>query len=263
MRQLHRADLAFALTTIVLLLLAHAVAYLCHEFSHSVTAWALGYMANPLALDYGHLTPANVVLLSDVGDNVRYGPIMQSGHGTAAALIALAGPYVGNGLLYACICRRARRLAARRRVEAPFLFWLLLMCAGNLWSYVPIRAIATHADIAIAANGLGIGVWALFPVLMVPSLLVAGHFFASICPLLIPAIAARRAARMAMIVTLTTTWFFTFFGGVGLSGSYGAVSQAFSVVSATLLMPTATLWLWLLCTENPSPIAGNESQPTA
>ncbi|MBB5714880.1 hypothetical protein FHS94_001716 [Sphingomonas aerophila] len=38
-------------------------------------------------------------------------------------------------------------------------FWLMMMCAGNVWKYVPIRAITTHADIAIAASGLGLSVW--------------------------------------------------------------------------------------------------------
>lgn len=175
--------------TVVIVILSHAIAYLTHEFSHSFTAWALGYMANPLALDYGGLTPGNLVLLSGVSDNVPYNPILNSGHGLAVASIALAGPFIGNALLYAVLYAAACRLRFRSLPASSLMFWLLLMCAANVWSYVPIRAITTHADIALAAGGLHVSVLALFPILLIPSLIVVVHFFARACPRFIPAIA--------------------------------------------------------------------------
>ncbi|MDG2534183.1 hypothetical protein P6144_11025 [Sphingomonas sp. HITSZ_GF] len=240
-------DMAFALVTAVLLLVTHAVAYLIHEYAHSFTAWALGYMANPLALEYGGLTPGNLVFLIEVGDNVAYDPILKGGDGLAVAAIALAGPLIGNGLLYILLHALAPRLAARGPVAASFLFWMLLMCAANMWSYVPIRAITTHADIAIAAEGLGIGVLPLFPILLVPSLALVGHFFLKACPRFIPAIAEGASARTALMVALTGAWFFLLFGGIGFSGSYGPVSQAFSILSEALLMPLSVVWLWQRC----------------
>lgn len=234
------ADLAFALKTAAILLIAHAVAYFTHEFSHSLMAWALGFMANPLMIDYGSLSPGNLVMLFEVGDNVQYQPILQSGHGLAATAIALAGPFVGNGLLYALLYSALRR----REPRSQFVFWMLAMCAGNIWSYVPIRAITTHADIAIAAEGLNMRTFALFPILLVPSLFIVWHFFTRVCPLFIPALASGIAARTAMIVAVTTVWFFFLYGGVGLFGSYGAVSQVFSLISAFLLMPLSVVWLW-------------------
>lgn len=142
MKRWRAADTAFAFNTALVILLAHAVAYFTHEFSHSVAAWAFGYMSNPFALDYGAPTPGNVVLLSGVGDNVQYEPI-------------------------------------------------------------------------------------------------------------IPAIAPGGGARTAMMVAITATWFFFLYGGAGLSGSYGAVSQMFSLVSALLLMPLAIVWLWHQCAGDP------------
>jgi hypothetical protein len=253
LKHIIRNDLTFALITIGIILVTHAIAYLTHEFSHSFTAWALGYMPHPLALDYGGLTPANIVLLSDVGDNVQYDPILNSGHGFAVAVIALAGPYVGNALLYVCLSVVANRVRPGGMILTSAMFWPMLMCAGNVWSYVPIRAITTHADIAIAASGLHVSVLALFPFLLIPSLILVGHFFARTCPSLIPVIAPDGAARMALIVAMTTAWFFMFFGGLGLSGSYGAVSQAFSLVSALVLMPLAVVWLWRRCTRSIPP----------
>jgi len=163
LRPATKNDLGFTLMTIVMILVTHAVAYLLHEYAHSFAAWAAGYMPNPLALDYGGLTPGNLVLLSDVGDNVPYDAILAGGHGLAAAGIALAGPYMGNALVYVLLYAFAGRLRSQGVVVASVTFWLMLMCVGNVWSYVPIRAITTHADIAIAAGGLHIGVLTLFP----------------------------------------------------------------------------------------------------
>lgn len=199
------ADAVFALTTAAMIVVAHAVAYLTHEFSHSFTAWALGYMSNPFALDYGGQTPGNLILLSDVSDNVRYQPILQNGHGLAATAIALAGVFLGNGLLYICLYAAMKRARTQSLLARPFGFWLLTMCTGNVWSYVPIRAITTHADIA----------------------------------------------RTAMVIGMASTWFFFLYGGAGLSGSYGPVSQVFSLISALLLMPFAIVWLWHRCCSTP------------
>jgi hypothetical protein len=234
----------FVLTTAVIALLAHAVAYLTHEYSHSF--WALGYMANPLALDYGNATPANLIMLSNVGDNVQYESIMRAGHGLAVAVIALAGPYIGNALLYVCIYAATKRVRLNS-TTLSFTFWLLLMCAGNVWSYVPIRAITTHADIAIAAGGLHIDVLMLFPFLMVLSLLIVAHFLAQACPRFIPAIASGDNARKAMVIAMTAIWLFFFYGMIGVIADYGAVSQALSLVSMLFLTPVAVAWLWQRC----------------
>lgn len=239
-----RDDAVFALWTTIVILLAHAVAFFTHEFAHSFTAWALSYMTNPLALDYGKPTPGNLIFLLDVGDNVQYQPILNSGHGVAAAIIALAGPFLGNALLYVLLYAGTNRVRPQGSIPSSVVFWLLVMCVGNVWSYVPIRAITTHADIAIAASGLHVGAWALFPILLVPSLLIMGHFFARACPRLIPAIDAGSATRTVLIVVLTTVWIFVLFGGVGFFGTYGAVSQTFSIVSEMLLLPLAVVWLW-------------------
>lgn len=49
--------------------LAHALAYLVHEYSHSFMAWSFGYKATPFALDYGSLSLNNVLTLGDIDEN--------------------------------------------------------------------------------------------------------------------------------------------------------------------------------------------------
>jgi hypothetical protein len=242
------ADTGFALKTVLIILVVHAIAYLTHEFSHSAMAWALGYMENPFALDYGALTPGNLVMLFEVDDNVQYEPILHSGHGIAVTIIALSGAFIGNGLFYVLLYKLTKRLQTRNPLLLSIVFWSLVMCAGNIWSYVPIRAITTHADIALAAQGLHLSVFALFPFLLVLSLGLVVHFFARVCPMFISAIAPGGTARTAMMVATTAAWFFFFYGGVGLFGNYGPVSQSFSLVSAIVFMPVASAWLWQRCT---------------
>jgi hypothetical protein len=94
---------------------------------------------------------------------------------------------------------------------------------------------------------LQIGSLALFPLLMVPSMLLVGHFFAKACPLFIRTIAQDNPARVLMMIAMTTTWFFVFFGGAGMSGSYGTAAQVFSIVSEIVLLPIALAVLWHQC----------------
>lgn len=238
-----RDDVGFAVRTAAAILIAHAVAYFIHEYCHSVTAWMLGYMADPLALDYGGASPANLLLLLQVSDNVPYAPIEAGGHGLSAAVIALAGPFLGNAALYLALYACRQRTLFLTRTGSMALFWLLMMCAGNVWSYVPIRALADHADIAIAARGLGVPSLLLFPVLLLPSAWLAVHFFRRACPVLIPRLADHRPVRVGVTAAMTTTWFFMFFGGVGLFASYGLIAQVLSLASIIVLMPCVLAWL--------------------
>lgn len=83
-----------------LLWLAHALGYLVHEYAQSFTAWAFGYKAHPLALNYGHLDWNNILTQSDIDENVDYDPIFAAGRGPIASLIAVAGVLFGNGASY-------------------------------------------------------------------------------------------------------------------------------------------------------------------
>jgi hypothetical protein len=238
------SDLRFTVVTCISLLLAHAAAYLTHEYSHSFTAWMLGWMADPLALDYGKHTLDNFLFLGDVGDNVKYEAIFASRHGVAAATIALAGTYVGNALLYFLLYLAAKAsIVSSRRLLLSFVYWVSLMCAGNVWGYVPMRALTTHADIAIAARGLHLPSWGLFPFLIVPSLYVVYHFFIKMVPLAYPMLARDSTSILILLIALTSYWFFSFFGSDGLDGSYGLVSQLLSIASRMFLFPLCVLYL--------------------
>jgi hypothetical protein len=55
---------------LIQLWVAHAIGYLAHEYAHSFTVWIVHYKANPLALNYGHLSLKNILLQADIDENV-------------------------------------------------------------------------------------------------------------------------------------------------------------------------------------------------
>lgn len=235
---------AFGIATSLLIIVAHAAAYMMHEYSHSFSAWAFGWMADPLALDYGHPTLYNILFQGDVGDNVQYDPIFASGHGPIASAIALSGTIIGNAVPYFILYRLSKvRSISTSPVALSIVFWLSLMCAGNVWGYVPIRALTTHADIAIAARGFGVSPWVQFPFLVVPALYVVYHFFARMCAACLAPIAGGSAPKLALLIALTSYWFFAFYGGDGTSGDYGPISQLLAISSKYFLFPLSVMWL--------------------
>ena len=236
-------DRRFFLVTIGLIFLAHATAYLTHEYSHATTAWLLGWMRSPVGIDYGRATLANVLFQQDVGDGVNYAPIFASGHGLQASLIAFDGPGIGNGVLF-CFCFFALSKAPvrARSIFAMFLFWLAVMSAGNVWSYAPMRTVTTHADMALVARGLGISTWLLLPIVTAPSLLILWSFFFRLLPLARRTLFARGPVVDLFVTLMSCYFYFVFFGNGGLDFSYGEVCALLSIASAFIVFPLATMF---------------------
>lgn len=232
------------LSLALLLWLAHALGYLVHEYAHSFTAWALGCKANPLALDYGHLSFQNVALLSDVDENVDYRPIFSAGKGYLASLVAVAGVLLGNGIFYA-VSRAAYAVAKERgrRGVGLFAFLFCMMNVGNFWCYVPIRTFTTHADMATLASGLRISPWWTLAVLGIPFTAAILHFFTRLLPDARRFVLHDEAGPGVALMALSSFVVFAFFGSAGLVG-YGEVSHRMSVFSACVLFPLALVLCW-------------------
>jgi hypothetical protein len=253
-----RGDLCFALLTAAALLITHAIAFLLHEYSHAVTAWLLGFKSNPADLHYGRLDLSNLLLQQDINENVDYTVIFGAGHGFEAAIIALAGAGIGNGLLYVlCALFLKRQISRMRPAAVLILFWLALMASGNLWSYAPVRTITTHGDMALVAQGLGISAWALFPFVVLPSLWSIWHLFTVLLPRVLDCVCGHDVFRRCFVTAVACFMIFGFFGMPGIGGSYGNVSAVFSILSLFVLLPVA-----VAMTLSPAAIrAGGEAAP--
>lgn len=238
-----RSELALAITTAASLLIAHAIAFFLHEYSHAVMAWMLGFKANPLAIYYGHLDLSNILLQQEIYEHVNYKVIFGTGHGLDAALIALSGAGIGNGLLYVvCALVLRKRMSQMQPASVLFLFWLALMASGNLWSYAPVRTITTHGDMADAARGLGISSWTLFPFVVLPALWAAWDLFGTLLPAVLARVCGGDGLRHAFVAAIACFIFFGFYGGCpAIGGNYGNVSAVFSILSMFVLFPVVLM----------------------
>jgi len=226
--------------------LAHALGYLVHEYAHSFVAWVLRYKANPLALNYGHLSLDNVLTQGDIDENVDYDPIFAAGRGPLASLIAVAGVLFGNGIFY-LLSRHfyTRAKEQGRRMLALFMFLFCMMNAGNFISYVPTRTFTTHADMFTVEKGLNISPWWVAIVLGIPFCIAAWHFFARILPGAMYFFFPHSKSGQLFLLFLTSFMFFEFFGRAGLH-RYGEVSHWISMISISLLFPVSVLLSWQL-----------------
>jgi hypothetical protein len=242
MMQRKRAQ--FWLSFVLLLWLAHAVGYLVHEYAHTFTAWVLGYKTNPLALDYGHLSLRNLLILSDIDENVDYRSLLAAGRGRLASLIAVSGVLLGSGTFY--IVSRVLYSFAKLRnrpILGLFALMLCLMNVGNFLDYVPIRTFTTHADMANIEMGLHISPWWIVAVLGLPFAVAIGHLFMKLLSDARGFLFPSRTLAQVVLVALSSFTVFAFFGSAGMQG-YGQTSHRLSVLSVCVLVPVVLILCW-------------------
>jgi hypothetical protein len=243
-RMMQRRTPLFWLSFVLLLWLAHALGYLIHEYAHSFTAWALGYKTNPLALDYGRLSLRNLLILSDIDENVDYGRIFAAGKGYLAALVAVAGVLAGNGIFY-YVSRGLYSIAKKRnrQVLGLFAFLFCLMNLGNFLAYVPIRTFTTRYDMATVERGLRISPWWIATVLGLPFAVAIGHFFMKLLPDARSFLFPNKKKPQVVLVAVSSFTVFAFFGSAGMQG-YGQTSHWLSALSLYVLFPVVLTLCW-------------------
>ena len=223
---------ASVITWIICFLLAHHVAVFMHEYAHSFTAFALGYKGNPFQIHFGGTGLLNLLLLGGVDEHVDYRNMFNHGAGWAVAMVALAGPALGNGITYfASLALVDSEAAKRYDWLALFAFALHVMSVGNFFAYVPIRTFVDHGDIAHITQGLGISPWIALVVLGIPTLLSMWWLFLRTMPRTIKQLAPGCPIRQRALVAVTVSIIFGFFGLAGWV-NYGPISHALSCVSA-------------------------------
>lgn len=235
--------ITFALVTSGALLLAHALAYFHHEFSHSTTAWLLGFKSDPLAINYGKhpWELSNILLQQEIDEGVDYAPIIAGGHHLAEAAIAVAGP-TSNAIMYLVWAGLLKMYLARMRPAlAMFLYWLALMEAANMWSYAPVRTLTWHADMANAAQGFQISTWTLFPFVVAPTLLVAWNFFTVLMPRVLAHTFGDDVLRRGFASAIACFIYFGLFGGVSIIADYGNISAVISILSVFVFLPVVLI----------------------
>jgi len=167
------------LLTPIFILITHYLVVFAHEYAHSFTAWMLGFMPNPLMIDYGGTSWLNLLLLANIDENVNYPIIFSQGHNLSAALIAFAGPGLGVGILYILsLILLKNKSITRSTMLYYFLFWFNFMAVATFYTYVPIRTFSPRGDIANIVHGTQISPWYIYIILGYLVFYILWHFFA-------------------------------------------------------------------------------------
>jgi hypothetical protein len=239
----------FALTLIVQIWLAHAVAFFAHEYGHRVTAWALGWKSNPLLLNFGDLSWSNFLAMLKIDERVDYSPIFASGHGAQASPIAAAGVLANAGLYPISV---AAFVTARGRwpTLALFFFWLSAMCVGNFLDYVPTRTFSPVGDMHTLARGLGVSPFVVLVGLGLPFLAVGVHFFSKVLPEGRRTLLSKNRTRQAWLVGISTFLIFVFFPAAGFETGTGLAAHIIGATCIFVAFPLVSRLSW------PRPITG-------
>jgi hypothetical protein len=151
--------------TLVIAWLTHYVVVIQHEYAHSFMAWITGIKDDPIRIDWGGTGIHNILTLGNIDEDVDYEQALAAGHTTAAALTAMAGVVIGNGIFYLVARRLLRRPAlAGRPWVLYFLFWYIVHSVGNFYDYVPLRTFAAGGDVQNFALASGWSRWWIYGV---------------------------------------------------------------------------------------------------
>lgn len=194
---------ALAVLTPPIVLPTHYLAVLPHEFAHRFMAWGLGHLSDPVAIDWGGASLANLLLLVNIDEGVDYDAVRATGPAWHVALIAVAGPGLANGALLA-LSRLGLDRAARsgtRPLAYYALYWFWLMNLANIYDYVPMRTFATHADVRHFLDGTGLSPWTVYVLggYVVAALIVG--MLRTVLPLTYRTLDLPLAQRSALLIT--------------------------------------------------------------
>lgn len=231
--------------TPIFILLTHHLTFFIHEYAHALTAWLLGYKNSPFDLNYGGTSLSNLLLLSDVDQNVNNNMIYSLGHSGHVALIAFAGPGIILFLFFLSFWLMQTNKIKRRPYLLYFMFFFNLWCLGGTYAYVPIRTFTPHGvmvDILDIEQSLHLSPWLIYFFIGYLVVFMIWQFFSKtlISIYLNVGLSSTLGRASLMIVCVLIL-----FGYCGLAGfiSHGEISHFISATSL-LAIPGILFALW-------------------
>ncbi|MBN9107230.1 MAG: hypothetical protein J0I34_00480 [Pseudonocardia sp.] len=232
--------------TLVVIWLTHYVVVIQHEYAHSLMAWLTGIKDDPWRIDWGGTGIHNVLTLGNIDEDVDYDRALAAGHNTAAALTAMAGVVIGNGVFY-LVARGflGRPAVAGRPWVLYFLFWYIVHSVGNFYDYVPLRVFA-GGDVKNFAAATGWSLWWIYGVAGYLTLWAVMDLYQKVLPRTLGAagfdpVRAARAAR-AIVLILVTLVLFVLYGQPALEQSDPV--SVFMGRTSLIVIPAVLIITW-------------------
>jgi hypothetical protein len=233
------------LLTPIFILLSHYIAVFIHEYAHAFTAWMLGDKSSPFDLNYGGTSLDNLLLLSNIDQNVNNNLIYASGHPGHVALIAFAGPGIIILLFFLSSWLIQNKQTKRHPYLLYFLLFFNLWCLGGTYAYVPVRTFTTHGvmvDVLDIEQALNISPWLIYFFVGYLVIFMMWQFFSKT---LISIYANVDISNTTGRVSLMIVCVLILFGYCGLAGfvNHGEISHFISATSF-LAIPGIIFLLW-------------------
>jgi hypothetical protein len=184
-----RSAVVYALIVIATCIAFGAIFVVIHEHIHSTTAYLMGHMQSPFAIEWG-----NLVTLDGWDEGVSYSAMFNTGQGTDAAIIAVMPLIMHTALVILGLYLLLSGVMARKKWLFHLTFWLVVVNLMELFAYMPERAFSLHGDIGNINHGLGLSPWLLF-LLTTPLVLLALYY-----------LYGRVLPRMNVVVARDSRW---------------------------------------------------------
>lgn len=219
--------------------ITHALAFFIHEYSHSFSAWLLGFKNNPLILNFGDTSWGNMLFFIKMDENVNF-QLFSAAYPWKATFIAFAG--MGSNIILFLFSIGAL-LSKKRHSQLYYYFfiWLTVMNLGNFNDYIPGRAFSTNGDIGEITTFLSISPWWIMIVLGYPICYCFWLFYSKILPLTYKKLALNYMQQTILLVMVTFT-LFILFGAAGYN-NYGLESNLIALLSI-YIVPIVIVVCW-------------------
>lgn len=239
------SSLKLILLTPFFVLLSHYLAVFIHEYAHAFTAWILGDKSSPFDLNYGGTGLGNLLLLSNIDQNVNYDAIYALGHPGHVALIAFAGP----GIIILLFFLSFWLIQNKKTQSHPYLLYFLLFfnlwCVGGTYAYVPIRTFTPQGvmvDVLDIEQALNISPWLIYFFVGYLVVFMIWLFFSkTLTSIYINADISNTTGRASLMILCVLI----LFGYCGLAGftNHGEISHLLSTTSL-FAIPGLIIFLW-------------------
>lgn len=159
------------LANICALIAVYYLSILCHEWGHGTVAWLYGLKSSPFSVHYGGW------FLLNVDEDVNYTYLLETGKGTSAALIGIAGPIVSLGIATISLFVLNNKKILNHPIVFTFVYWLLVFNMLPLIQYLTVSLFAIEGDTSRFAEGFALSRWwvfipgTLFNILMITRIL--------------------------------------------------------------------------------------------
>lgn len=195
--------------TVVTFLALQSLVVVMHEFTHSTTAWILGYKDSPLGIVWG-----NPLTMTGWDEGVSYHKNFSLIHSPYEAVIGFSPIVMHSVIIILGFFLMQTDWILKKRWLFHTLYWFVIANYMELIAYIPMRCFANNGDVGHFNHGLNLSPWFVFTIGSIAVVAGICILFTKILPRLFALFAEGNLLSQWFILILTA--FLLFIWGSGL-----------------------------------------------